>query len=127
MATTWQTRDEDGDPVTFRFFSLAEYVREGGVFSDAANSGKCMHEEARDGHFVAAVTVDDVSWLGDDHLINLAGAEPAGFWLDSVTSFYLLRAWPANVPPAARFADPADPFDLPLPECPCGTPAIADY
>lgn len=87
----------DGERLTLRLHSLAEYEADGGRYSDA---GEDVSRERAD--FLAALSVEDEAGYDLPTILDAAGVAPADRWIDSSTSYVLLKDWPAEAPLAAR-------------------------
>jgi hypothetical protein len=90
----------DGERITVRLHSLAEYEADGGVYSDAGNGGEDVSSE-RD-RFLAALSVEDVKGHDMDDVLNAAGVDLYSTWFDSSTGYVLLEEFPTEAPLAAR-------------------------
>jgi len=89
----------DGEEVSITLYSLEEYEADGGIYDDSGNGG----EQVDKAQFLCAATVGaNETGLPDNDILEEAGTPRGSYWLDTVTGYFLLRAWPADAPLEAR-------------------------
>jgi len=90
----------DGEPVTIKLMSLADYEAAGGVYSDAGNGGETVSAD----QFVGAAYVEEDGGYDLPAIAEAIGAD--GAWFDStLVNTMLLTDWPAEAPYSARFVN----------------------